>query len=238
MTKTFLFFSALLVSLSFSALANNFEDTQKTKEKILSLAQKYQGQGDPDLKIQKELQPLVDKLLTLNPQPKVKDRLDLLYGTWKQVWGPYNYRDNKRGVDSSLKADEIYQVISPLGFYYNVNPNLDKKKGNVQRIDFLKGEYVVSPTNPNGLNVQFVKYIGMKNRPTDKNIFEYIEEAEKNQLPNQITVVPRFIVKLFFGGGTLVEVYTDENLRILYGTNNKEFQIPYLYIMTKVSPRT
>lgn len=74
----------------------------------------------------------------------------------------------------------------------------------------------------------------MKTRPTEKAIYQYVDEAERNQLPTQITVVPKPIVRLFFGGGTLREIYTDKDLRILYGSNNKEFKNQYLYIMTRV----
>ncbi len=228
------FVLALSILVSTSSFANHYEEISVLKNNIVTTAQKYQGLGDPDYKIQKELEPMVQKLLTLSPQKNVSDRLPLLYGVWKQVWGPYEYKDNKRGVDPSLKADEIYQVVSPEGFYYNVNPNLDPKTKQVQRVDYLRGEYKLSKTNPIGLDVKFTKFIGMKKRPTEKSIYSFVDEAERDQLPNQVTVVPSLVVKFFFTGGTLQEVYTDENLRILYGSNNKEFKNKYLYIMTKV----
>ena len=224
----------LAIFVSTQSFANYYEEVAILKNNIVTTAQKYQGKGDPDYKIQKELEPMVEKLISLSPQPKVSDRLPLLFGVWKQVWGPYEYKDNKRGVDPSLKADEIYQVVSPEGYYYNVNPNLDPKTNKEQRVDFLRGEYKLSKTNPNGLDVKFTKFIGTKTRPSDKPIYSYVDEAERDQLPNQVTVVPRTIVRLFFAGGTLQEVYTDGNLRILYGTNSKEFKNKYLYIMTKV----
>jgi hypothetical protein len=228
------FVLALSILASSHSFANYYEEINVLKNNIVSTAQKYQGKGDPDFKIQKELEPMVQKLLTLSPQKNVSERLPLLYGVWKQVWGPYEYRENKRGVDPTIKSDEIYQVVSAAGFYYNVSPNLDPKTNQVKRIDYLRGEYKLSNTNSIGLDVKFTKFIGMKTRPTDRAIHAYIEEAERNQLPNQVTVVPMPIVRLFFTGGTLQEVYTDENLRILYGSNNKEFKNKYIYIMTKV----
>ncbi len=59
--------------------------------------------------------------------------------------------------------------------------------------------------------------------------------AESGTLPNQVTIVPTFIVRLFFGGGTLIEVYTDETIRILYGSNNDEFKTKYLYVMVRAT---
>lgn len=230
---------SLLLSLgllfSVQTFASVDEEIKLIKQTIIKTAGKYQGQGDPEFKIQKELEPLVSKLLNLAPQLNVIDRLPLLFGVWRQVWGPYEYRKNDRSVDPTLNAKEIYQVISPEGFYYNVSPNMIPKSNKEKNINYLKGEYVLSKKDPNGLDVKFVKFIGMKTRPTEKPIYQYAEEAERNQLPNQITVVPKLVVKLFFGGGTLREIYTDEDLRILYGSNNKEFKNQYLYIMTRVN---
>jgi hypothetical protein len=219
---------------SSSTFANYYEDINTLKDSIVKTAEKYQGKGDPDFKIQKELEPLVQKLLALKPQSSAINRIPLLIGVWKQVWGPYDYKNNNRGVDPSLNPKEIYQVISPEGFYYNVSPNIDPKTKKEKNINYLKGQYKVSTKDPIGLDVKFVKFIGMKKRPVEKAIYSYVDEAERDQLPTQTTIVPKIIVKLFFGGGTLREVYTDESLRILYGSNAKEFKNQYLYIMTRV----
>ena len=224
----------LIFLFSNNTFANYYEDINNLKQTIVSTAEKYQGRGDPEFKIQNELEPLVKKLLLLKPQGKVNDRLPLLFGVWKQVWGPYEYRKNDRGVDPTLNAKEIYQVISPDGFYYNVSPNMDAKTKKEKNINYLKGNYILSTKDSIGLDVKFVKFIGMKKRPTERPIYQYADEAERDQLPTQITVVPSLVVKLFFGGGTLREIYTDENLRILYGSNGSEFKNQYLYIMTRV----
>lgn len=224
----------MILLFTTNTFANYDEDIRILKQKIVTTAEKYQGQGDPEFKIQKELEPFVNKLLLLKPQSDVNERLPLLFGVWKQVWGPYDYRNNNRGVDPTLNPKEIYQVVAPEGFYYNVSPNMDLKTKKEKNINYLKGKYILSSKDPVGLDVKFVKFIGMKNRPSERPIYKYVEEAERNQLPNQITVVPKIIVKLFFGGGTLREVYTDESLRILYGSNGSEFKNQYLYIMTKV----
>jgi hypothetical protein len=228
-------FIFLTLSLLTPVLAKNVElrTLEELKIELVQRASKYTGLGDPDFKIQNELEPLVKRILELNPQPPVKDRLPLLYGVWKQVWGPYDYQGNDRGVDPSIEPKEIYQVIDPDGFYYNVSPsykNGDRKK---ERINYLKGQYRLSAKNPNGLDVKFRKFPGMKKRPDVRPIYDFVKEAEDGTLPNQITIVPTFIVRLFFGGGTLVEVYTDSNLRILYGSNDDEFKNKYLYVMIR-----
>lgn len=206
---------------------------EEVKSALVSRASKYTGLGDPDYKIQNELEPYVKRMLALNPQPAVKERLPLLYGVWKQVWGPYDYRNNDRRVDPTLGVKEIYQVINEAGFYYNVSPNY--KKGNLkkEKINYLKGQYRLSATNPNGLDVKFRKFLGMSKRPVDRPIYDFVNEAEQETLPNQITVVPKLIVRTFFNGGTLDEVYTDETIRILYATNSTDFKQKYLYVMIR-----
>jgi hypothetical protein len=226
----------LWLSMSFSVLARDLKklEVEELKKELVTLAGKFTGQGDPDFNIQNKLEPYVKRLLELNPQPPVKDRLPLLYGVWKQVWGPYDYQNDDRGVDPTIGVNEIYQVVDPDNFYYNVSPNYKKGDRSKEKINYLKGHYSLSETDPNGLNVRFLKFPGMSKRPTQRPIYDYVKEAEDGTLPNKITVVPTFIVRIFFGGGTLREVYTDENLRILYGTNSKEFKKDYLYIMTRI----
>lgn len=205
------------------------------KARILLLAQSFEGQGDPDFSRQNALEPLVNELLALSPQLPVKDRLPLLYGAWKQVWGPYDYRNDDRGVDQELGTSEIYQVIFEGGYYYNVSPLYKKGDRNQERIGLLRGRFQLDKKNPNALNVRFTNYPGVKSRPAGQNIWDLAALAENKTLKNRTTIVPTLIVKLFFGGGALLEVYTDKDMRILYGSNNSEFKNPYLYIMTKVS---
>ena len=203
------------------------------KSELVLRASKYTGLGDPDYQIQNELEPFVNRMLELNPQSSVKNRLPLLYGVWKQVWGPYEYRNDRRGVDPSIGPNEIYQVVDPAGFYYNVSANYKKGDRKREKINYLKGQYRLSQTNPNGLDVRFRKFPGMSKRPVDRPIYDFVKEAETNTLPNQVTIVPTFIVRLFFGGGTLLEVYTDDTIRILYGSNSDEFKEKYLYVMVR-----
>ncbi|MFZ4405097.1 MAG: hypothetical protein ACOYOK_13420 [Pseudobdellovibrionaceae bacterium] len=208
---------------------------QELKEHIVSLAQSYQGQGDKDFSRQKSLEVLVQQLLQLAPQPPVKDRLNVLYGVWKQVWGPYDYRNDQRGVDPELGVDEIYQTVFPGGYYYNTSPLYKNGDRSKVRIGLLRGKFQLSEDNANFLNVRFTKYAGINGRPdADTNLWDLAPLAEAGTLENQITIVPTIIVRLFFGGGALNEIYTDKDLRILYGQSSDEFRAPYLYVMTKV----
>ncbi len=200
------------------------------KADILALAQSYIGQGDPDFSKQRALEVLVTELLGAAPQPPVRERLDLLAGPWYQVWGPYDYRGNDRGsVDPKITVDEIYQVVFRDGYYYNVNPVKGK-----DRISLLRGEFQLVPDKPDMLQVRFTRFPGNKGRPEDIPIWELAALAEAGELPAKTTIVPGFIVRWFFGGGFLREVYTDEDMRITYGGDSVDDRADeHIYVMTR-----
>ncbi len=213
---------------------NSSSEVERLKQEIIEMAESFTGQGDPDFSRQQALEPLVAQLLTLSPQKPIEQRLSLLYGAWKQVWGPYDYRNSDRGVDPTIGTDEIYQVISPDGFYYNVAPNYLDGNRSQERISLLRGEFKLSNRTGNELDVRFTEYPGVDPRPQDIALWDLPALAESGQLENRITIVPKWIVKIFFSPGTLEEVYTDENLRILYGKTRTNFRAKYLYIMTRI----
>ena len=210
------------------------DSVRNVKRQILDLARSYMGQGDPDLAKQRSLDALVQQLISLSPQPPVKDRLTYLRGAWKQVWGPYDYRNGKRGVDPSLGVNEIYQVVFEDGCYYNVAPDYTKGDKIKERIGLLRGVYKPDLQNESLLRVRFTNLYGVKIRPKDKQLWELPVLAESGRLEGRSTVLPTFFVKLFFGGGALREVYTDQDMRILYGSNGKDFSKEYIYVMTRV----
>lgn len=39
---------------------------------------------------------------------------------------------------------------------------------------------------------------------------------------------------MFFGSGALREVYTDEDMRIVYGSDGKDFSKEFIYVMTRM----
>ncbi len=205
------------------------------KAEIFALAESFKGQADPDFSRQKQLDVLVDELLDAAPQPPVTDRLDLLYGPWKQVWGPYDYRGDDRGIDPDLAVDEIYQVVFPGGYYYNVTPLQEGRDPGKLRVALLRGKYRPVEGQPDMLRVRFTRFPGNRGRPADIPLWELPALAEKGELPNKISIVPGFIVWLFFGGGGLREVYTDEDLRITYGADSiKDRSDEAIYILRRV----
>lgn len=60
-----------------------------------------------------------------------------------------------------------------------------------------------------------------------------VDEIYSDRLKNRSTPLPGFLVRLLFGGGALREIYTDEDMRIVYGSNGKNFTKDFIYVMTR-----
>jgi len=223
-------------NLSAQATCKDSSDVQALKKEILSQAEAWQGQGDPDGSKQAALTTKVNRLLQLCPQSSVQERLPLIAGAWQQVWGPYTYRDKSRGTDPRLDPKRIYQVVFKDGYYYNVSPSLDSKGVAKNQTILLRGEYKVSKWSKekNVLAIHFTHLRKVEGDPPQGMTYESLPAlAEAHQI-HQTNVLPAFFVRLFFGGGFLREVYTDEDLRITYGAKKSSFKDSYLYILKRV----
>ncbi|MEM8812496.1 MAG: hypothetical protein AAGF59_07735 [Pseudomonadota bacterium] len=222
-------------TLSGPALAADGRSLATLKAEIFDLAERFKGEGDPDFSRQKQLEVLVDKLLAVAPQRAVVERLDTLAGTWKQVWGPYDYRNNKRGIDPRAAVDDIYQVVFPGGYYYNVTYGDPKKAGDTLDVFLLRGEYKPVANTGDFLKVRFTRFPKTRVPASKTDIWSLAADAETGTLARQSSVVPALIVRLFFGGGYLREVYTDETLRITYGGRRlKDRTDEFIYVMRRV----
>lgn len=238
MKLTLVLISSLLFTLSLNVLGMNFNpvkdlnEVEELKAEILKIAEYYQGQADQNQAIQNTLVPYVDKLLKVSPQPPVEDRLEFLNGRWQQVWGPYEYRKYDRSVDPTLDTSKIYQVVFKEGYYYNVSNVLDKDTGKSSGTTLLRGKFKLGGGVK--LPVRFTSLKRIKTfPPRGLSYTDLAELAENDQLDGLKKVLPNFIVRLFFGKGVLNEVYTDETLRITYGTAKKA-DAPFLYILKRV----
>lgn len=86
------------------------------------------------------------------------------------------------------------------------------------------------------LKVRFTNYPSNRGRPEGVALWELAAMAEKDALPAKTTIVPTIIVRLFFGGGYLREVYTDEDMWITYGGDHVDDRTDeFIYIMTRSS---
>ncbi len=227
----------VLLTMSFSAFAGMAPEKLKTvesvKTELVKVASQYIGQGDPDFKIQNELMPYVERLLELAPQEPIKNRLDLLAGAWQQVWGPYEYRKNDRSVDPTTDVNNIYQVVFPDGYYYNVTNNLNRFSKDIRKVTLLRGEFNVN--GGDDLKVQFNKLTSIKKLPENLRHVDLPALSESNELAGEKTDLSSELVKRFFKGGILSEVYTDADLRITIGQSDDENGVQgYLYVLKRV----
>jgi hypothetical protein len=224
----------LAAIIALSPATQSFADVENTKKEILDLAKSYEGLGDPDSSKQKNLDVLVNRLLIENPQPPVQDRLNQLYGAWKQVWGPYEYRKNDRSVDPEIDPKNIVQVIFEGGYYYNVNPKLNKQKI-PESTTLLRGEFVLDPSRENVLNIKFTDLREIAGLPQNGlRLQDLAELSESRNLEGERNALPGFLVRLFFGGGALREVYTDRDLRITYGSSRNNILKNNVYILSRM----
>jgi len=229
-----LFLGLTFFSFPLSSARADELSVAQLKAEILRLAKSYEGKGDPDQSLQKTLDVLVAKLVAKAPMPPVNERISLVAGVWKQVWGPYDYRDDKGGIDPTLGFREIYQVVFADGYYYNVAPYFPGGDPTKEKIGYLRGEFELDPLNKNGLRVRFTRYPGVDTRPSKLNLWELPALSEAGKVENEITLVPTPVVVATFKGGTLDEVYTDEQLRLVYGTSFKPNARRSLYVMRRI----
>lgn len=233
-------FNCFLIAMTCFASQGSFAETPKIptetlKKQILDLAKAYAGRPDPDQKLQQSLEVLANELINQNPMPPVSERISLIAGAWKQVWGPYDYRNDDGGIDPTLGLMEIHQVVFAEGYYYNVAPYYPNGDKTREQIGMLRGEFVIDPLQKNSLRVRFTDYPGVESRPTKYKLWELPALAEAGSLENAITIVPSWVVKQYFKGGTLDEVYTDRDLRIVYGMKTAPSTRRFLYIMSRVN---
>jgi len=238
--KSLLLFLALGVGMFVNLLnveaftpAKDLNTVDAVKAELLAVAESHKGKGDPDLAIQHQLDPYVDRLVELNPQAPIAQRKDLLVGKWTQVWGPYNYDDTKgRGVDPTVDVDNIYQIVFPDGYFYNVGHmfKTDAQK-ETKYTTLMRGEYTILDNN--SMDVAFKELHKINRTPTPPLHYTDLPPlAEMNTLEGEQKILWDWLVRLLIGGGRLEEVYTDDTLRLAYGSSND--QASYLYVLKRV----
>jgi hypothetical protein len=204
------------------------------KAEILRLATSFSGKGDPDFQLQRQLDPLVERLVDLCQPPSVGERAGLLEGTWKQVWGPYNYRSLDRSVDPALDTASIYQFVEGNRRYANVCIVFDSADRARPRVSLLRGELQPGDRG-DSLAYSFTGYYVLPGvDPASLRLADLPRSFSAGELTAARPVMPGWLVRLLSTDGVLREVYTDESLRLLYAHPHGKPEKAHLYVMTRV----
>lgn len=200
-------------------------DPAAIKAEILATAKSFEGQPDTDFKKQELLSALVEELLAITPPSTMAEKADRIVGSWRQVFGPYAY-DGTGGVEPGLDTANIYQVVFPEGFYYNV---AKRKRLGKNYVQLLKGIYQVETDR---LPIEFVESgLFLRHLPDDMKLQDLpyaIERGDLNyvKFPSWLPPVGR--------RGALIETYTDEELRVTYGIGDG-IDTKRIYILERVA---
>lgn len=209
----------LMLILSTSSFAKNVEEL---KIEIFQLAESFKGQMDTDGSKQKELEVLVAELVAQVPERTMEEKAISAVGVWNQVWGPYAFDDSNR-MPPGIDADKIYQYISDKGYYYNfAEYNFWKLKLKF----FLRGNYTIKEDR---INVVFTNQGLISEDSFDYAYIGEEIEAQSAQVRNFPTSIPPAGVK-----GALVEVYSDQEIRINYGVVGDDLENLALFVMRRV----
>ncbi|WP_404421396.1 hypothetical protein [Nibricoccus sp. IMCC34717] len=210
-------------------------ETAHVKAEILRLASSFSGKGDPDFQLQRQLDPLVERLVALSQPAAVGKRAVLLEGTWKQVWGPYNYRSLDRSVDPALDTASIYQFVEGNRRYANVCIVFDSADRARPRVSLLRGE-LQPGDRADSLAYSFTGYYSLPGvDPASLRLADLPRRFAAGELTAARPVMPGWLVRLLSTDGVLREVYTDETLRLLYAHPHGKPEKAHLYVMTRVA---
>lgn len=219
--------AVLLLLFSHHAFADDTTDRiQELKMEILTIAFQAQGKGydsdDNSADVRKQLDPLVDELVSLAPKRTEKEKLVDVIGTWYQVWADGPAGPSGQGA----LADSVWQVVFPEGYYWNVAHD---QYGQAKSMGYLRGKFTV---NDDSLAIEFTKSVFDPKgwsfaEPTRLAMLAEFGAYDAYPTPYPPDTSP--IGKK----GTLANVFVDEDIRICRGGGGDFGNNTYLYILER-----
>lgn len=213
--------TALFLTGLFSAQASDVRVTELKRE-IMTMARAYEGKPDVDGALQKGIEEKVQDLEKVIPHLTMQEKAQKIGGAWRQVFGPYSPTGDGT-IPLGTNTANIFQIIFPEGYFYNVA--LSEYKG-LKAIILLKGSYKVTDEAIEGI---FTRNSVMLRNPTRTPYFELPQALESGRV--SAIHLPRSLKPVGLGG-QLLEVYSDNEIRILRG-KTASFIRPALYIMER-----
>ncbi|HEX8706445.1 MAG TPA: hypothetical protein VF815_46855, partial [Myxococcaceae bacterium] len=101
---------------------------------------------DNDPRVRARLMPLIQELVALAPERTQQQKLADVVGVWKSAWSDLTYY-----TPVAPRADAMYQIVFPTGYYYNLS-TFDGPQGPYMSV--IKGLFTVAEP---ALQIQFVK---------------------------------------------------------------------------------
>lgn len=174
---------------------------------------------DNDPAVRARLDPLVQELVSLAPARTQREKLVDVVGAWKSVWSDLSYFG-----PFAPRADSIYQVVFPSGYYYNLS-TYDGATGPSTSV--IKGTFVVAEP---ALQIEFVKTTRFPEElPRGADLATVAMRAELGAYDFEID--PNNAPGLGFRT-TFQQEYVDEDLRIGTGPVMNGFNT--LFILRRV----
>ncbi len=191
------------------------------KAAILKVSERAQGtcdQDDNSPAVAAVLNRLTDRLVDATAARTETEKLPQVTGGWKQVWS-----NLEGGAPVCTPADQIYQVVSPDGFYWNIataaRPGAPLSQG------FLRGEFEVAP---DFLRVEFTQQaVSPVVAPAGTDLVGLAGQAEAGAfipLPTGPPVGVR---------GELQNTYVDDDLRIVRGRDDRPGSTDSIFVLVR-----
>jgi hypothetical protein len=177
------------------------------KSLILTTAENARGDCDNDDNLEltrRTLNELIDQLVSIAPQRTEAEKLIEVAGAWQQVWSD-NVIANVPGV--CFEAEDIYQVVSPDGFYWNI---FQARFLGLNFTGYIRGEYTVEDAYlPTAITGNFFATGALT---SGADLLNLAQRAENGEISRAI-LVPSLPIN--GDTGRMGNLYVDEDLRIV-----------------------
>ena len=196
------------------AMAAENLEIEKVKKGIVAIAKSDFAREGNQLVVRNILDPLVNTLVEMAPSQSEDERAALGGGGWKSLW-------TDQGFGPGTDLDQVYQVVSPNGFYYNISKN-DSPRGVVT--NFLRGAYT---SQGSYLAIEFTaNSISPSFFQAGTDLSELAQNFEDGAIQGISIPGPIGVT------GVLMNIYVDKTLRIVYGNSTADVR-PRLFLLER-----
>lgn len=197
----------LIASTSFAApVASPETRVMQLKKEIVQIAKeasrkiKYQNEFRPETR--QKLEPLIAELVRITPPKTVEQELEASVGSWKNIWSDLPF--------TTALAAQIYQVVFPTGYYYNISRYEDKEG---VYTTFLRGAYELKSDR---FAIRFTKSVrDFRSLPAGTDLYRESMVAELGVYDDNLDPNNQDSLNQTFD---LVTDYIDKDIRIIRGT--------------------